>query len=100
MFKTYKDKNNIESLGKNPQNHENVRNETDVYEQKPIKIDDFNEAEEKEVKECVEKWKIERKELAEKNKLFFKKKKARGKQRNWKRTMDKAKYFEQRVQRH
>ena len=55
MFKTYKDKNNIESLGKNPQNHENVRNETDVYEQKPIKIDDFNEAEEKEVKECVEK---------------------------------------------
>ena len=77
MFKTYKDKNNIESLGKNPQNHENVRNETDVYEQKPIKIDDFNEAEEKEVKECVEKWKIERKELAEKNKLFFKKKSKR-----------------------
>ena len=74
MFKTYKDKNNIESLGKNPQNHENVRNETDVYEQKPIKIDDFNEAEEKEVKECVEKWKIERRELAEKNKLFLKKK--------------------------
>ena len=75
MFKTYKNKKDIKSLATNPPNYENVRNETDVYEQKPIKIDDFNEAEEKEVKECVEKWKIERKELAEKNKLFLKKKK-------------------------
>ena len=75
MFKTYKHKNNIESLGKNLQNYENVRNETDAYEKKPIKIDDFNEAEEKEVKECVEKRKIKRRKLAEKNKLFLKKKK-------------------------
>ena len=55
MFKTYKGKKNIESLGKDPQKYENVRNETDVYEQKPIRIDDFNKAEEKEIKERVEK---------------------------------------------
>ena len=47
MFKTYKDKKNIDSLGKNPQNYESVPNETSVYEQKPTKIDEFNEAEEK-----------------------------------------------------
>ena len=63
MFKTYKDKKNIEYLRKNPQNYENVCNETSVYEQKLIKIDDFNEIEEKEVKECVEK--IKRKEVAD-----------------------------------
>ena len=68
-LKTYKDKKNIESLGKNPQNYENVRNETDFYEQKPIKIDDFNEAGEKEIKECVEKRKIKRRAVAEKDKL-------------------------------
>ena len=55
MLKTYKGKKNIESLGKNPQNYEKVFcNETDVYEQKPIKIDDFNEAEEKEIREPIE----------------------------------------------
>ena len=48
----------------------NICNETFVYEQKPIKIDDFNETEEKEVKERVEKRKIKRREVAEKNKLF------------------------------
>ena len=50
MTKTYKDKKN-ECLGKNLQNYENVCDEKSVYEQKPLKIDDFNEAEEKEVKE-------------------------------------------------
>ena len=55
MFKTYKDKKNIESLGKNPQSYENVSNKTDVYEQTPIKINDFNEAQEKEMKERIEK---------------------------------------------
>ena len=50
IFKTYKDKKN-ECLGKNLQNYENVCDEKSVYEQKPLKIDDFNEAEEKEVKE-------------------------------------------------
>ena len=47
MFDTYLDKKNIESLVKNPQYYENSSNETDVYEQKPIKIDYFNEAEKK-----------------------------------------------------
>ena len=50
IFKTYKDKKN-ECLGKNLQNYENVSDEKSVYEQKPLKIDYFNEAEEKEVKE-------------------------------------------------
>ena len=58
IFKIYNDKKNIESLGKNPPNYENVHNETDVYEQKPIKIDDFNKGEENETKELVEKRKI------------------------------------------
>ena len=69
IFKTYKDKKKIESLGKNLPNYEDIRDETCVYEQKPIKIDDFNKIEEKEVKECVEKRKIKRREVAEKNKL-------------------------------
>ena len=47
MFDTYLDKKNIESLVKNPQYYEISSNETDVYEQKPIKIDYFNEAEKK-----------------------------------------------------
>ena len=62
-------------MGKNPQNYESVHNETCVYEQKPIKIDDFNEAYEKEVKERVEKAKIKRREVVEKNKLKKKKEK-------------------------
>ena len=65
----------MESLGKNPQNYENICNETCAFEQKLIKIDDFNEAEEKEVKEHVEKTKTKRWEVAEKNKLLKKKKK-------------------------
>ena len=77
MFITYKDKKNIESLGKHPQNYENVHNETDVYEQKPIKIDDFNEVKEKEIKERVGKRKIKKREVAEKNKLKKKRKNKR-----------------------
>ena len=64
-------------MGKNPQNYESVHNETCVYEQKPIKIDDFNEAYEKEVKERVENAKIKRREVVEKNKLKKKKEKTR-----------------------
>ena len=72
IFKTYKDKKKkkkkkLQKLGENPQNYESVHNETSVYKQKPIKIDDFNEAEEKENKEHVEKRKIKRREVAEKN---------------------------------
>ena len=51
MFKAYKDKKNIDSFGKNPQNYENVHDKTYVYEQKLIKIGEFNKAEDKEVTE-------------------------------------------------
>ena len=74
VFKTYKDKK-IEQLGKNSQNYKNAHAETSVSEQKPMKIDDFNEAEEKEVKERIEKGKMKRREVAEKNKLLKKRKK-------------------------
>ena len=50
----------IEQFGKNPQNYENAHGETLVFEQKPIQIDDFNEAEEKDVKERVEKRKLKK----------------------------------------
>ena len=50
IFKTYKDKKKMEQLRKSPQNYQDICNETCLYEQKPIKIDDFNKAEEKEVK--------------------------------------------------
>ena len=63
------------SLGKNPHNHEEIRDETCVYEQKPIKIDDFNEDEEKEVKDRVEKRKEKIRQVAENNKLLKIKKK-------------------------
>ena len=71
IFKTYKDKNKFESsLGKNPENYETIRNETNIYEEKPVNVDDFNEVEEKEVKERVEKQKQKRCEVAEKIKLL------------------------------
>ena len=73
MFKIYIDKKNIESLGKNPQNYKNVRDETNVHEQKSIKINDLNEDEEKEVTERVEKHKIKRREVAEKKQTIEKK---------------------------
>ena len=61
-------------MGKNPQNYEINHAKTCVFEQKPIKTDDFNEAEEKEVKEGVEKRKMKIREVAEKNKLLKKRK--------------------------
>ena len=73
IFKTYKDKKKkkkTKQLGENLQNYESVHNEASVYEQKPIKTDDFNEAEDKVVKERIEKRKIKRREVAKKNKLF------------------------------
>ena len=42
-------------MGKNPENYENIREETNIYEQKPLNIDVFNEVEEKQVKQPVEK---------------------------------------------
>ena len=81
MFKTYKDKKTIACLERNPQNHEHFCHETSVCELKPIKIDEFNEAKEKEVKHRVEKIKIKRREVAEQSKPL-KKEKTRTKQRN------------------
>ena len=74
MFKTYKDKMQMRAMVKNPINYENIRKETNIYEQKPTKIDDYNDAEEAEVKEHVQKRKEKRKNVAEKNKLLKKKK--------------------------
>lgn len=45
---------------------------TNVYEQIPIAIDNFNDAEEVEVKQRVEKRKQKRREVVEKNKLLKK----------------------------
>ena len=67
----------MEMLSKNPQSHEGVSNEVSVYEQKPIKIDDFNEIEEKKIKERVEKRKMKRREVTENNKLLKKKRNKR-----------------------
>ena len=63
-------------MGKTPVNYKSIRKETNIYEQKPIKIDDFNESEEAEVKQWVEKRKQKRQAVAEKNKLLKKKRKA------------------------
>ena len=63
MFKTYKDKKKIESLGKNPLNYDSTQNETSLFEQKPVRIHEFNEAEEKEITECLERRKKKRREL-------------------------------------
>ena len=45
----------IEQTGKNPQNYITEKNETCLFEQKPMEIDVFNDEEEKEIKERVEK---------------------------------------------
>ena len=56
------------SLGKNPENYKTIRNKTNIYEQKPVNVDDFNEVEEKEARERVKKRKQKRRYVAEKNK--------------------------------
>ena len=62
------------SIGKNHANYETIRKETNIFEQKPINIDDFNDSEEADVKERIEKRKKkkkkERREVAGKNKLL------------------------------
>ena len=73
------------SLRKNSHNYEESRDETSVYEQKPIKIDDFNEDEEKEVEDRVEKQMQKRREAAENNKFLKKKKKIEDNQKKGKR---------------
>ena len=51
------------SLRTNPENYETIRNKTSEFEQKPIEVDDFNEIEEKQIKEWVEKQKQKRWEV-------------------------------------
>ena len=75
MLKTCKDKIKLEALGKIPQNYEGIKSEISIFEQKRVKIDDFNEAEEKEIKEPVEKRKMNRREVTENNNLLRKEKK-------------------------
>ena len=77
MFKTYKDKMQIRSIGKNPNNYENIQKETNIYEHKLVNIDVFNDSEEADIKERVEQRKNKRKEVAEKNKLLKNKRKAK-----------------------
>ena len=62
-------------MGNNPQKYVQERNETCIFEQKPVDKEDFREKEEKIVRERVEKCKIKRRAVAEKNKLLKKKKK-------------------------
>ena len=77
IFKTYKDKKNWKaSLEKNPDSYETIRDETNIYEQKAINIDEFYDVEETEVREQVKKKRKEkRREVSERNKLLKKKKK-------------------------
>ena len=91
VFKTYKDKKKIEQLGKNPQNNENNHAEKWVFEQKPVKTYDFNEDEEKEVKESVEKRKTKRREVAEKKQALEKKKRQEKNKKNEKEMWDRLK---------
>ena len=62
-------------MGNNPQKYVQERNETCIFEQKPVDKEDFSEKEEKIVSERVEKCKIKRRAVADKNKLLKKKKK-------------------------
>lgn len=55
------------------------RHDSFVFEQKPVKIDIFNDEEEREVKESVEKRKKKRHEVAEQNKALKRQKKQRKK---------------------
>ena len=60
-------------LSTNTQNYKGIRNDVSACEQKPIKIDYFNETEEKEIKERIEKRKLKRREVTQNNKLLKKK---------------------------
>ena len=88
IFKTYKNKKQLKSsLGKNPENYENIHKETNIYEQKPVTIGDLIQVEENQVKERVEKKRQKRPEVAEQNKLLKKKKERnKRKQKEKKRT--------------
>ena len=71
----------MELIGKKPPKYEEIRNDVLVQEKNPIKIDDFNEAEENKIKQRVEKRKLKRREVAG-NKLLKKKKQEKNKERD------------------
>ena len=50
----------MRSMTKNPNNYESMRKETNIYEQKPINIDEFNDLGEADLKERVVKRKKKR----------------------------------------
>ena len=54
VFKTYQDNKKLKHLGKEPNNFLKKRNDTFKFEQKTLKIDNFNNVEE-ESKEKIEK---------------------------------------------
>lgn len=57
--KTYQYKKKLEGhQEKNPYKYEEIRNETCLYEHKPLEIDEFNDSEEKEVKEHLKKGRL------------------------------------------
>ena len=76
LFKTYKGKEKLEQSGKNLQKYTIERNESFAFELKPVEIDMFNDKEENEVKESVEKRKKNNKGLLKKNKALKRQKKA------------------------
>ena len=71
MFRTYRDKMQMGSMGKRPNNYENIGKETKT---KVYKHWRFNESEEAEVKERVNKQKLKRRKIAENNKFLKKNK--------------------------
>ena len=66
VFKQYKDRKKAESLGKIAKTYEELENISN-FEEKPTKICDFTEEEEKEINEKHKARKRERHETAEKN---------------------------------
>lgn len=64
----------MRSMTKNPNNYESMRKETNIYEQKPTNIDEFNDLGEADLKERVEKRKKKRGERLLKIINFRKKK--------------------------
>ena len=78
-----------QTLGKDTKNYQIDYSVTKTFEQKPIKIDHFNDEEEKEVKGRVEKRKLKRREWLKKNKLL--KKKGQEKWATWERNVGQAK---------
>ena len=70
----------IEHAGKKPSKLRGWETNSFEHEQKLVKIDDFNDEEEKIIKERVEKRKKKRQDAAEKNKALKRKKKPRKKE--------------------